>query len=60
MAEFQLEAPFRPAGDQPRAIAGLIDGLRAVPFTLPDLDGVPHELTEWKGRKRLLVAFSTW
>jgi len=27
--EFQLEAPFEPAGDQPQAIAALIEGLRS-------------------------------
>ena len=26
IVEFQLEAPFEPAGDQPQAIAALIDG----------------------------------
>ena len=29
-------------------------------FTLPDLDGSPHSLEEWRDRKKLLVAFSTW
>jgi hypothetical protein len=29
-------------------------------FTLPDLDGVDHSLEEWRGRKKLLFAFSTW
>lgn len=29
-------------------------------FTLPDLDGVSHSLEEWRGRKKLLFAFSTW
>ena len=28
MAEFQLVSPFQPAGDQPQAIEGLIEGLR--------------------------------
>lgn len=28
--------------------------------TLPDLDGTPHSLSEWRGRKRLLQAFSSW
>ncbi|HZQ84751.1 MAG TPA: hypothetical protein VFA83_07930 [Acidimicrobiales bacterium] len=37
-----------------------LDDLEAPAFTLPDLDGVPHELGEWQGRKRLLIAFSTW
>jgi hypothetical protein len=34
--------------------------LVAPPFTLPDLDGKPHQLSEWRGRKRLLHAFSSW
>jgi hypothetical protein len=29
-------------------------------FTLPDLDGVEHGLDEWRGKKKLLVAFATW
>jgi hypothetical protein len=37
-----------------------LDGLVAAPFTLPDLDGNLYELEQWSGRKRLLVAFSTW
>lgn len=37
-----------------------LDDLRAPAFTLPDLDGAPHDLAEWDGRKRLLIAFSTW
>ena len=28
--------------------------------TLPDLDGTPHTLSEWRGKKRLLHAFSSW
>ena len=34
--------------------------LDAPEFTLPDLDDVPHSLSEWHGRKRLLVTFSSW
>jgi hypothetical protein len=33
---------------------------QAPPFTLPDLDGNLHSLEEWRGRKKLLIAFSTW
>jgi hypothetical protein len=29
-------------------------------FTLPDLDGKLHSLEEFRDRKKLLVAFSTW
>jgi hypothetical protein len=37
-----------------------LDSLRAPPFVLDDLDGHPHQLDEWRGRKRLLVAFASW
>ena len=37
-----------------------LDGLQAPQFTLADLDGVEHRLEEWRGQKKLLVAFSTW
>jgi hypothetical protein len=39
---------------------GALQTLVAPPFTLPDLDGNLHELSEWRGRKRLLHAFSSW
>jgi peroxiredoxin len=34
--------------------------LDAPDVTLPDLDGAPHSLSDWAGRKRLLVTFSSW
>jgi len=34
--------------------------LRAPDFTLPDLEGTEHSLAEWRGRKKLLVTFSSW
>jgi hypothetical protein len=37
-----------------------LDGLRAPSFTLSDLDGSPHQLQEWRGKKKLLVAFASW
>ena len=37
-----------------------LDDHRAPLFTLPDLDGVDHDLDEWRGRKKLLVAFASW
>jgi hypothetical protein len=39
---------------------GALQMLVAPPFTLPDLDGIPHELSQWRGQKRLLHAFSSW
>jgi hypothetical protein len=37
-----------------------LDTLHAPPFTLDDLDGRPHSLAEWAGRRKLLLAFSSW
>jgi hypothetical protein len=37
-----------------------LDSLRAPTFVLDDLDGHPHGLEEWGGRKKLLVAFASW
>ncbi len=45
-----------PAADRSRAISQL----EAPDFTLDDLDGNPHSLSEWRGNKRLLFAFATW
>jgi hypothetical protein len=35
-------------------------GLHAPAFTLADLDGARHDLSEWRGTKKLLVAFASW
>ena len=37
-----------------------LDGLVAPDFRLNDLDGKPHSLSEWRGRKKLLTAFASW
>src|SRR5947209_4575286 len=37
-----------------------LESLEAPGFTLDDLDGRPHRLEEWRGRKKLLVAFASW
>ena len=37
-----------------------LTGLHAPPFSLPDLDGNVHHLAEWRGSKKLLVAFASW
>ena len=51
-----LVAVALPAELRRRALAHL----DAPPFTLPDLEEVPHSLDEWTGRKKLLVTFSSW
>lgn len=37
-----------------------LDRLEAPAFALSDLDGNVHRLDEWRGRKKLLVAFASW
>jgi len=37
-----------------------LDALVAPSFELADLDGTLHQLEEWRGRKKLLVAFASW
>jgi hypothetical protein len=37
-----------------------LNGLQAPSFTLSDLDGVPHRLEDWRGKKKLLSAFASW
>ena len=44
----------------PAARRQALDDLHAPDFRLPDLDGVEHSLSEWHGRKKLLVTFASW
>jgi hypothetical protein len=37
-----------------------LNDLKAPDFTLPDLDGTWHALSDHRSKKRLLVAFSSW
>jgi AhpC/TSA family len=42
------------------ARAAALASLEAPDFTLPDLDGRPHSLSEHRGQKVLLVAYASW
>jgi len=55
-ADARVAAMALPSEERRRALRDHV----APPFTLPDLDGRPHSLAEWRGRKKLLFAFSTW
>jgi len=44
------------AGDRARALRSLV----APDFTLPDLAGRPHRLSDHRGKKILLVAYASW
>ena len=37
-----------------------LEDLRAPAFELPDVDGTLHALSEWAGKKKALVTFSSW
>jgi AhpC/TSA family protein len=37
-----------------------MQSLRAPDFTLPDLDGRPHSLADYRGRKVFLVSWASW
>jgi peroxiredoxin len=34
--------------------------LEAPDFTLPDLEGALHSLSDHRGKKRLLIAWASW
>ena len=40
--------------------AKTLSSLEAPDFTLPDLDGRLHSLSEQRGKKVLLVAYASW
>ena len=44
------------AGDREQALATL----QAPDFTLPDVEGKLHSLSDYRGRKILLVAYASW
>ena len=47
-------------GAPARARAAALASLEAPNFTLPDLDGRLHSLSEHRGKKVLLVAYASW
>jgi len=55
-ADTRVAAMGLPSEERRRALRDHV----APPFTLPDLNGRMHSLEEWRGRKRLLIAFSSW
>lgn len=37
-----------------------LTGAEAPDFTLPDFDGVPHSLSQYRGRKVLILSWASW
>ena len=47
-------------GTRARERADLLNTLEAPDFTLPDLSGRMHSLSEHRGKKVLLIAYASW
>ena len=47
-------------GEAARARASTLSSLEAPDFTLPDLDGRLHSLSDYRGKKVFLVSWASW
>ena len=47
-------------GSEPAAIATQLSSTEAPDFTLPDLDGKMHSLSDYRGKKVLLLSWASW
>lgn len=47
-------------GEAPEDLADRLRSLDAPDFTLPDLDGRRHSLSDFRGRKVFLLAWASW
>jgi len=47
-------------GEPPADRDARVESRQAPDFTLPDIDGVAHSLSDYRGRKVLLVAWASW
>jgi hypothetical protein len=47
-------------GESPEIRRSALTSLEAPDFTLPDLDGRPHSLRDYRGKKVLLLAWASW
>ena len=47
-------------GESAEARTGALQSLEAPDFTLPDLDGRMHSLSDYRGKKVFLVSWASW
>ena len=47
-------------GEPAKARAAALDSVEAPNFTLPDVDGNPHSLVDYRGKKVLLATWASW
>jgi hypothetical protein len=47
-------------GEAPAIRRGALQSLDAPDFTLPDLDGTLHSLSDYRGKKVLLLSWASW
>jgi cytochrome oxidase Cu insertion factor (SCO1/SenC/PrrC family) len=47
-------------GPRPEAQNNYLQSLDAPNFTLPDMDGKPHSLSDFRGKKVLIVTWASW
>jgi hypothetical protein len=47
-------------GEAAPARRAAMESLEAPDFTLPDLDGRPHSLRDYRGKKVFLVSWASW
>jgi hypothetical protein len=47
-------------GEAAQARRDALRSLQAPDFSLPDLDGVPHALADYRGKKVLLLSWASW
>ena len=47
-------------GPRPEVQSNYLSSFQAPDFTLPDMDGKPHSLSDFRGKKVLIVTWASW